>query len=112
MSIHNTHLVTRILKVSEMVCVECEKIIGEALTMLDGVSKVSSNWKKGLVMASYDLQKTRIQEVEKLLSDIGYPPSNGFIARKKLDWLHFIEKNEVDNLKHVGHCCSKPPVGA
>ncbi|MBF0445097.1 MAG: cation transporter [Magnetococcales bacterium] len=106
------YLVTRTLKVEEMVCVECEEIIAEALTMLSGVTAVDSNWEKGQVTASYDLHKTHIQELEKLLSDIGYPPSKGFLARKMRDWIHYTEKNEVDNLKHVGHCCSKPPAGA
>lgn len=107
-----THNVTRTLQVEEMVCVECDEIITEALSMLGGVVKVESKWQKGLVTITYDLQKTRIQEVERLLTEIGYPPQNGYFARKKRDWIHFTEKNELDNLKHVGHCCSKPPVGS
>ncbi len=106
------HPVTHSLKVMEMVCPDCEGIIADGLTALEGTSKVESNWRKGVVTITYDLHKTRIQDVEKLLSDIGYPPDTGFLSRKKRDWIHFTEQNEVDNLKHVGHCCSKPPVGA
>ncbi|OSM04133.1 hypothetical protein MAIT1_03593 [Magnetofaba australis IT-1] len=95
-----------------MVCPECENIIAEGLSALDGVSTVKAQWEKGLVEISYDLNQTRFEEVEALLSEIGYPPDDGFIARKKRDWTRFTEQNEVDNLKHVGHCCSKPPVGA
>ena len=106
-----SHPVTRTLKVTEMVCVECEKIIAEALPALGGVSHVQSDWQSGEVTVTYDLYRLRIQEVEKLLSEIGYPPDAVFFQRKKRDWLHFTEKNEYDSLKHVGHCCSKPPVG-
>ena len=109
---HQPHPVTHRLKVEEMVCVECEEIIADGLTALNGVINVDSEWRKGAVIVTYDLHNTRIQDVEKLLSDIGYPPDRGFLSRKKRDWIHFTEKNEVDNLKHVGHCCSKPPVGA
>jgi copper chaperone CopZ len=109
---HEPHLVWRKLNIQEMVCVECEEIIADALSMLDGVSRVTSNWKKGLVTVEYDLHKTKIKEVEKLLSDIGYPLANGFFANRKRDWVHFTEENEINNLKHTGHCCSKPPVGA
>ena len=114
MATHNTHEhhpVSHSLKVEEMVCPECEEIIADALSELQGVGKVDSEWKKGEVTVTYDLHKTRIQDVEKLLSDIGYPPASGFFARKKRDWVHFTEKNEVDNLKHQAHCCSKPPSG-
>ena len=39
------HLVTHSIKVTEMVCPECERIIAEALTVLDGVVNVTSNYK-------------------------------------------------------------------
>lgn len=95
-----------------MVCPECERIIDEAMTMLSGVQNVTSNWEKNTVVAIYDLNLTRFHELTELLADIGYAPDNGFFQRTKRDWIHFTEKNEVDNMKHVGHCCSKPPVGA
>ncbi len=109
---HDTHPVTRTLKVTEMVCPECNAIIADALKALDGVQAVNPDWRKNVVAVTYDLHKVRVQEVEKLLAEIGYPPDPDFLHRKKRDWLHFTEQNEADNLKHVGHCCSKPPVGA
>lgn len=112
MTTHDAHQVTRTLKVTEMVCPECDAIIAEALSALGGVSRVEADWNRNRVTVAYDLHRVRLQEVEKLLAEIGYPPDPGLFQRKKREWLHFTEQNEADNLKHVGHCCSKPPVGA
>jgi copper chaperone CopZ len=111
-STHDPYTVSRNLWVAEMLSSECEKNISEALGTLDGVSKVVANWQKGLITVCYDLHKTHIQDVEKLLSDIGYPLADGFWAGKKRAWVYYKEKNEINNLKHIGHCCSKPPTGA
>jgi copper chaperone CopZ len=105
------HLVTRTVKIENIVSIDCEDIIADALTILEGVTNVAVNRAKGNVTVTYDLQKTQIQEVEKLLIEISYPASMDFLARKTREWLHYTEKNELDNLKHVGHCCSKPPKG-
>mgnify|MGYP000642564571 CR=1 FL=1 len=109
---NDTHPVTRTLKVTEMVCPECDAIVADGLSALDGVQKVEADWKKNSVTVTYDLLKVRAQAVEKLLAEIGYPPDPGCFRRKKRSLLHFTGQNEADNLKHGGHCCSKPPVGA
>jgi copper chaperone CopZ len=109
MRTHNSHQVTRTLKVTEMVCTECDNIIAEALSALNGVTHVQSDWRNNTVTVTYDLFRVKVQDVEKMFYEIGYPPDSGFFQRKKRDWLHFTEKNELDNLKYVGHCCSKPP---
>ncbi len=107
-----THPVTRTLKVMEMVCPECSEIIGDGLSGLPGVQRVDSDWRRNKVTVTYDLYRVRAHEVEKLLADIGFPPHSSFPHRWMRDWIHFTEQNEVDNLQHVAHCCSRPPVGA
>ncbi len=109
---HKAHPVTRTLKTTGMACDGCEEIITEGLEALTGTGSVTADWRKNRVTVTYDLTRVRFQEVEKLLADIGYPPDDGFIQRKKRQWLHFTEQNQVDHLKHVPHCCSKPPVRA
>ena len=37
------------------------------------------------VVVTYGLHQTRIQEVEELLTEIDYPPDDGFMSRKKRD---------------------------
>ncbi len=111
-TMHETHFVTRTLKVTGMVCSGCAGIITDAVAGLDGIREVKPDWKRNSVTVTYDLYRVRAQEVEKILAEIGYPPDPGLFHRTKRDWLHFTEQNEVDNLKHVAHCCSKPPAGA
>ncbi|MEG3637633.1 heavy-metal-associated domain-containing protein [Magnetococcus sp. PR-3] len=109
---HKTHPVTRRIRVFDMVCPECEKIIAEGLLVLDGVIEVESDWDKGEVCVTYDLFQVHVQDIEKLLIEIGYPLQDTFWAQTKQAWIHYTEKNEIDNLHHKAHCCSKPPAGA
>lgn len=110
-TIPEPHLVTRSLKVTEMVCPKCDEIIVDALSGLGGMRQVQPEWRKNRVTVTYDLRRVRIQEVEIVLEEIGYRPDPQFFHRAKRDWTHFTEKNERDNLKHIAPCCSKPPVG-
>ncbi len=105
------HLVTRTISLAQMAGTDCEECVTEALSLVDGVQKIAADWKQGLVTVTYDLHVTRLNEVEKILVDIGYSLADGFMATRKREWQHYTEKNEMDNLKHVAHCCSKPPQG-
>lgn len=102
-------LVTRTLKVSEMVCPECDAIIVEALSAMNGVLQVKADWRTNQVHVTYDFPMVRIQDVEKILTEIGYPPDSGILHGWKRGWLHFTEQNAIDHLKHVAPCCNKPP---
>ena len=103
--------VIRIVRVTQMVCPECSSIIYDGLIGLPGVQKVVSDWHRNKVTVTYNLHKVRALDVEKLLDDIGYPPHPGFLYRFKREWIHFIEQNQFDNLKHLEHCCNRPPAG-
>lgn len=101
--------VTHHLKVTRMVCLECEEIIVEGLAALDGVISVVANWQKNIVRVTYDIHKVQMGSVEKLLTEIGFPPDLGFFQRKKRDWMRFTDQNRMDSLNHQGACCSKAP---
>jgi len=90
----------------------CEQTIQRGLNTLPGIHKVHADHHTGQVKVTYDLGATQLQTVEGKLAELGYPPDDGFWARKKRGWVHFTEQNKRDNLTHQGHCCSKPPSGA
>ena len=94
-----------------MSCSGCEQTILSALNALSGVHETRADHRTGRVKITYDLHTVRIQTLEEKLAELGYPPGNGFWARRKRDWIHFTEQNKRDNLTHQGegHCCSKPP---
>jgi copper chaperone CopZ len=101
--------VTTIVKVTNMVCSECGDTIVKSLSAIEGVVLVKASWVKNRVVVTYNLKQIRFLEIEKLLTDMGYPSDKNFLSRLKRGWTLFKEKNQIDNLKHVGACCSKPP---
>ncbi len=111
-TLSSPHPVTRTLQVSGMVCPECEKILADALPLQGGVESVQADWRKGTVTVRYDLHRCRLQDLEQVLTEVGYPLDKGFLARQKRHWMRFKEQNEVDHMNLKPHCCSKPPPGA
>ncbi|MBF0341958.1 MAG: heavy-metal-associated domain-containing protein [Magnetococcales bacterium] len=101
--------VTHNLQLSGMVCAECAEIIAEGLAGLDGVGRVTTDWIRSRVTVTYDPRRVRIDALEKLLTEIGFPPAPGFFQRRKRDWIRFVDQNTVDGFAHRGACCNRPP---
>lgn len=60
------------LKVLGMSCEHCKKAIETSVAQLPGVSKVQADISKGSVEVSYDRTKTNLEQIEKVIEDIGY----------------------------------------
>ncbi|MEO5347230.1 MAG: heavy-metal-associated domain-containing protein [Magnetococcus sp. YQC-9] len=101
--------VTHTLRISGMVCAACAEIITEGLTALDGVRIVRAYWQRSRVTITYDLLRVRLEALEKLLTEIGFPPDPGLIQRLRRDWWRFADQNTLDHCKHRGACCSRSP---
>ncbi|MBF0357051.1 MAG: heavy-metal-associated domain-containing protein [Magnetococcales bacterium] len=97
------------VKVTGMFCSQCGDAIVESISAIEGVTLVRTDWQKNRVTLTYDLKHINFLEIERLLTDIGHPPDDSFLSRLSRGWVLFKEKNQIDNLKHVGACCSKPP---
>nr|VFJ70440.1 MAG: Heavy-metal-associated domain-containing protein [Candidatus Kentron sp. FW] len=102
-------LITRTILVTGMSGDVCELTIQQNLDALPGVRKARANHRTGRVKFTYDPTITRLKTVEGKLLALGYPADDSFWARKKREWLTFMEQNKRDNLAHQGHCCSKLP---
>lgn len=105
---YEPHLVTRSLKVTEMICPECDDIIMDALSVLDGVENVSTDWRLNSVTLTYDLHRIHLEEVESVLTEIGFPPDPHFFERHKREWFHFTEQNERENLEAIPRDLTQP----
>ncbi len=71
-----------ILKVEDMVCVNCENLIEEVLLEKDGVIKVEASYSKGTVKIDYDEDKISINDLIKIINEEGYKafdPNNKII---------------------------------
>ncbi|MBF0214705.1 MAG: heavy-metal-associated domain-containing protein [Magnetococcales bacterium] len=101
--------VTHAWKVAGMVCAECAEIITEGLNALDGVQTVVIHWHRNRVIVTYDLRRVRIDALEKVLTEIGFPPDPGFFQRRRREWFRFVDQNILDACQHRGACCNKAP---
>lgn len=71
-----------ILKVDDMVCVNCENLIEEVLLEKDGLIKVEASYSKGTVKIDYDEDKISINDLIKIINEEGYKafdPNNKII---------------------------------
>lgn len=106
---HEPYAVTHELKIAGMVCAECAEIIADGLIALQGVLKVTTNWHRSRITVTYDLNRVVLNDLEKILTEIGFPPDPGFFQTKKRTWIRFVDQNTRDALKHRGVCCNRPP---
>nr|VFK47194.1 MAG: Copper chaperone CopZ [Candidatus Kentron sp. TC] len=109
MNAHCSHPIQRTIQVSGMSREECEEAIRRNLGASSGIVEVDADRRAGRVKITYDLGATQLGTVEEKLTELGYPPDNGFWARGRRAWIYFTEQNRRDNLMRQGNCCGKPP---
>ena len=96
----------RIIRVDRMTCGGCEQTINKGLLELEGVKTAISD-RRGTVYVEYDLLKTRLEDIENKIIQVGYKIPGNIFNAIKTGWIHFIEKNEYDNFTSPAkHCCT------
>ncbi len=60
------------IKIKGMMCGHCEKTVTEATKSVKGVTKASSDFKKGEVKVSFDSSVTDLEAIKKAIADSGY----------------------------------------
>ncbi len=61
-----------IIKIKGMMCGHCEKTVTEAAKSVKGVTKASSDFKKGEAKVSFDSSVTSLETIKKAIQDAGY----------------------------------------
>ena len=84
-------------------------VLAAGLGVLPGLMGVEPDAPSGRLTVEYDLFQVTLAEIVEVLAAIGFPPAEGVAAKARLGMLLFAEKNEIDHLRHVAHCCSKSP---
>lgn len=84
----------RTLEVDGMSCGGCEEAVNKALSQMDGIKYVKADSKSNNVALEYDLMKTRLQDIETKIEEMGYNLPDSLIAKKKREVIHFTENNE------------------
>ena len=99
----------RTLLVEKMVCEGCEEKIKKEISNLSGVLEVEANHKTEKVKVKYDILKINLKSIEYKLKKIGYNLRENFLYKLDRGFIHFLEKNEKDNLTGKSSaCCSNP----
>ncbi len=60
------------IKIKGMMCGHCEKTVNEAAKGVKGVTKASSDFKKGEAKVSFDSSVTDLETIKKAIADAGY----------------------------------------
>ena len=61
-----------LIKIKGMMCEHCEKTVSEAAKSVKGVTKASSDQKKGQVTVSFDTSITDLEAIKKAIIASGY----------------------------------------
>ena len=76
-------------EVSEMQCSGCESTIETAVSKLDGIEMVSADYPTGMVDVYFDEEKIKLDEIQKLIAEKGYPTVKTKPKGMRL-WIKFV----------------------
>lgn len=68
----STNMITKILWISNMTCVNCENIIEHELSQCKGVDKVKASYSSGTVTVTYDESIISLSEIENVIIKLDY----------------------------------------
>tara|TARA_R110001583_G_scaffold71180_1_gene200832 strand:- start:39327 stop:39518 length:192 start_codon:yes stop_codon:yes gene_type:complete len=59
-----------------MTCTSCEEHLNYSILQLDGILDINSSYKNGAAKMAFDITKTTIEGIEKIINSIGYSTLN------------------------------------
>lgn len=80
-----------------------------ALATTPGVLGITATEDHCRLKVTYDLRRLQLEDVLKVATGCGAPPSSSWPTRFRLWLAGFEEDNLLDQAKLVHHCCSVPP---
>jgi Cu+-exporting ATPase len=113
-----------VIRIKGMMCGHCEKTVNEAAKSVRGVTKASSDYKKGEAKVSFDSSVTDLETIKKAITDTGYEimdegeacpvpvkpatvQTQGKVVDKNITSLGYgVEKSEVTLKVGLMHCAS------
>jgi|SaaInl7_135m_RNA_FD_contig_31_1214346_length_1963_multi_8_in_0_out_0_3 hypothetical protein len=80
-----------------------------SLSETPGITSVMCDPDSGHVDVTYDLQLIHLDDIEQRLLELGYIRKTDLYHRIKNGMAHFIEKNEINNMKYRHRGLGVPP---
>ncbi|SBS33862.1 hypothetical protein MSP8886_02874 [Marinomonas spartinae] len=75
----------------------------------DGVQCLSILLKKQKIQIHYDVKLVDLNTILEAMTASRIMVDNSWLNRWRLNTLRQVEQNVRDNIRHVPHCCGKPP---
>lgn len=85
--------------------------VKKALSRVPGVRAMLVSLAKRLVRVPYEVTITDYQFIEHALEDVGFPPAEGWWARRRTHWFQQLDLTGRENASgRSSPCCNKSPV--
>jgi hypothetical protein len=82
----------------------------QALCRIPGLHRAQIDTRRQRLVVWYDVRRLCYQQILGTLTQAGYPPPDGWWARRKQGWYRFTEANDRANAKAPpAACCNKSP---
>jgi hypothetical protein len=106
---NNAFVVHRKLSIPAILGKDCARMIRESFFVIDGVQEIVMDMDHKTMRITYDASQIGFDEIERLLSECGYPVSGSWWSRYKSGWYSYLDENARANAKSKdGACCGNP----
>ena len=84
--------------------------VEQALSQVPGVRGMSVDVPRHRLKVRYEITQTDYQSLERTLESIGFPPAEGWWARRRSKWFQTMDLTGRENAAvRPSPCCNKPP---
>jgi copper chaperone CopZ len=105
--------VRRKIKVPTLLHTSDARIVERALGQVGGVRAFAVDIPRHLITVRYEMTETDHESVRIVLDAAGFPPADGWWARRKYHWLQSIDITSRENAGvKSSPCCNKPPTAS
>ncbi len=84
--------------------------VERALSQVPGVRALCVDIARRRLKVRYEITETDYQAIEEALEGVGFPPADGWWARRRANWLQSLDLTGRENAAvKPSPCCNRPP---
>jgi len=103
--------VRREIKVPTISQPEDAEPVERALSQIPGVRAMSVDFSRHRLKVRYEITETDYESLERALEAVGFPPAEGWWARRRAKWFQTMDLTGRENAAvRPSACCNKPPI--
>jgi copper chaperone CopZ len=102
--------VRRKFKVPTLLHAADARVVEQALGQVGGIRALAVDISRRVVTVRYETTEADHEAVRIALEDAGFPPADGWWARRRYQWLQSVDVTSRENAGATpSPCCNKPP---